>query len=89
MAIDVIALQAAHQEHAQAIAHLQRAIDQLAQQQALFTQALLLAIRGRWDAAQFGPQSTEAILVALNPALQGKVNAVPFDPSGQLQHSHS
>ena len=38
------------------------------------------AFRGRWDAAQNGPQSVEAILVALNPGLQGKVEAVPFDP---------
>jgi hypothetical protein len=89
MAIDVIALQAAHQEHAQAIADLQRAIDQLAQQQALLSQALLLAVRGRWDAPQFGAQSTEAMLVAMNPAWQGKVDAVPFDPGWQHQHQHS
>jgi hypothetical protein len=50
MAIDVAALQASQQQHAQAIAQLQRAVDQLAQQQALHTQALLHAIRGRWDA---------------------------------------
>ena len=87
MAIELTALQAAHDEHAQAIAHLQRAIDQLTQQQALQAQALLNAIRGKWDAAQFGPQSAEAILVALNPALQGKVDAVPFDPGRQLQPS--
>ena len=88
MALDVSAFQAAHQQHAQAIANLQRAIDQLAQQQALCTEAILHAVRGQWDAAQFGPQSVEAVLVALNPALHGKVDAVPFDPSGQLQHSH-
>jgi len=46
----------------------------------LQAQAILNAIRGQWDAAQFGPQSVEAILVALNPGLQGKVNAIPFDP---------
>ncbi len=80
MATDVIALEAAHEQNAQAIAHLQRAIDQLAQQQALHTQALLHAIQGKWDAAQFGAHSAEAVLVALNPALQGKVDAVPFDP---------
>ena len=79
MATDVVSLEAAHEQHAQAIANLQRAIDQLAQQQALHTQALLHAIRGKWDAAQFGPQSAEAVLVALNPALQGKVDAVPFE----------
>ena len=79
-ATDVNALQNANQELAEAVANIQRAIDQLQQQQALQTQALLNAIRGQWDAAQFGPQSVEAILVALNPGLQGKVNAIPFDP---------
>ena len=82
MAIDVSALQAANQQQAQAIAHMQRAIDQLQQQQALQTQALLHAIRGEWDAAQFGTQSAEAFIVALNPSLQGKVNAIPFVPGG-------
>ena len=81
MATDVNALQNANQELAEAVANIQRAIDQLQQQQALQTQALLNAIRGQWDAAQFGTQSAEAILVALNPALQGKVNPVPFAPS--------
>ena len=79
MALDVTELQAAQQQHAQAIANLQRAIDQLAQQQALCTEAILHAVRGKWDAAQFGPHSVEAVLVALNPALHGKVDAVPFD----------
>ena len=46
---------------------------------ALLTQALLNAARGQWDAARFGTQSVEAILVALNPALQGKVHAAPFE----------
>ena len=64
---------------AQAVADMQRAVDELRQQQALQAQAILNAIRGQWDAAQFGPQSVEAILVALNPGLQGKVNAIPFD----------
>ena len=82
MALDVAALQAANQQQAQTIAHLQRAIDQLQQQQALQAQALLHAIRGEWDAAQFGPESAEACLVALNPALQGKVNAIPFVLAG-------
>ncbi len=79
MPADVIALQTANQELADALANLQRAVDQIQQQQALQTQALLNAIRGQWDAAQFGPQSVEAILVALNPSLQGKVNPVPFE----------
>lgn len=80
MAIDVVALQTRNEELAQAVANMQRALDQLQQQQALQTQALLNAIRGRWDAAQNGPQSVEAILVALNPGLQGKVEAIPFVP---------
>jgi hypothetical protein len=80
MATDVIALQTANRELAQAVANMQRALDQLQEQQALQTQALLNAIRGRWDAAQHGPQSVESILVALNPGLQGKVEAVPFVP---------
>ncbi len=79
MAVDVLALQAAYQELAEAIANIQRAIDQTQQQQALLTQALLNAVRGQWDAARYGAQSVEAILVALNPSLQGKVDAVPFD----------
>jgi hypothetical protein len=78
MASDVVALQTAHQELAEAVANVQRALDQLQLQHALLTQALLNVIRGQWDAAQFGTQSAEAILVALNPSLQGKVNAVPF-----------
>ena len=84
MAIDVTALQAAHQQQAQAIVNLQRAVDQLAQQQALFTQAILHLVRGHWDAAQFGPNSAESVLVALNPVLQGKVDAVPFDRSSEF-----
>jgi hypothetical protein len=80
MATEVSALQTANQELAQAVADMQRALDQVQQQQALYAQALLNAIRGQWDAAQFGPQSVEAILVALNPGLQGKVNAIPFVP---------
>jgi hypothetical protein len=80
MATDVVSLQLANQELAAAVANLQRTTDQLQQQHALLTQALLNVIRGQWDAAQFGMQSVEAVLVALNPALQGKVNAVPFGP---------
>ena len=82
MAIDVSTLQAANQELTHTVAQLQCAIEQLQQQQALQTQALLHAIRGEWDAAQFGAESAEAYVVALNPALQGKVNAVPFGPGG-------
>jgi hypothetical protein len=65
-------------ELAQALADMQRALDQLQQQQALLAQALLNAVRGRWDAAQYGLQSVESMLVALDPALHGKVGAVPF-----------
>ena len=78
MATPVIAPESIDEQHAQTIANLQRAVDQLQQHQALLNEALLNAIRGRWDAAQFGPQSVESILVALNPGLQGKVHAVPF-----------
>ncbi|MCA1644321.1 MAG: hypothetical protein LC797_02245 [Chloroflexi bacterium] len=80
MATPAPATQTANEQLAQDLANMQRALDQLQQQQALHTQALLNAIRGRWDAAQNGPQSVEAILVALNPGLQGKVEAVPFVP---------
>ena len=76
MATDVIAPQAAHQDLA--LANMQRNIDEIQQQNALIIQALLNVIRAQWDSAQFGPQSAEAVLVALNPALQGKVNPVPF-----------
>jgi ABC-type transporter Mla subunit MlaD len=79
MATDVVELQTANQELAEAVANIQRATDQLQQQQALLIQALLNVIRAQWDAAQFGPQSAEAVLVALNPALQGKVNPIPFE----------
>jgi hypothetical protein len=78
MATDDITLKLANQELAEALANIQRAVDQIQQQQALQIQALLNATRGQWDAARYGTQSVEAILVALNPALQGKVHAVPF-----------
>jgi hypothetical protein len=78
MPTDVIAPNPATHEVADAIANMQRAVDQLQLQQALLSQALLNVIRAQWDSAQFGPQSAEAILVALNPSLQGKVNPVPF-----------
>jgi hypothetical protein len=81
MATDVItALQTTTQELVQAVANMQRAVDQLQQEQVLQTQAILNTIRGRWDAAQNGSQSAEANLVALSPSLQGKVHAVPFVP---------
>jgi hypothetical protein len=80
MATEVVAYQTSNEELAQAIANIQLTLDQTREQQALLAQALLNAIRGRWDAAQNGAQSVEAILVALNPGLQGKVEAVPFDP---------
>jgi hypothetical protein len=79
MATDIVIQPTASQELAEAVANMQRAIDQIQQQQALQTQALLNVIRGQWDAARFGTQSVEAILVALNPSLQGKVHALPFD----------
>lgn len=79
MVTDVHTLELANQELADAVANMQRAIDQMQQQQALQIQALLNAARGQWDAARFGTQSVEAILVALNPALQGKVRTGPFD----------
>jgi len=82
MATDVVTtLQTTIQELAQAVANMQRAVDELQQEQALQTQAILNTIRGRWDAAQNGAQSAEAILVALSPNLAGKVNALPFVPS--------
>jgi hypothetical protein len=80
MASELITQRTVDHDLAQAVADMQRAVDELRQQQALQAQAILNAIRGQWDAAQFGPQSVEAILVALNPGLQGKVNAIPFDP---------
>jgi hypothetical protein len=80
MATETVTPQTTGHDLAQAVADIQCAVDELRQQQALQVQAILNAIRGQWDAAQFGPQSVEAILVALNPGLQGKVNAVPFDP---------
>lgn len=79
MATDVFTLKLANQELADAVANMQRAIDQMQLQHTLLTQALLNALRGRWDAASFGDDSVEALLVAMNPALQGKVHAVPFD----------
>jgi predicted nucleic acid-binding Zn ribbon protein len=80
MATDVLALPTTNQELVQALANMQRAVDQMQQQQSLLELALLNTIRGHWDAAQHGAQSAEAALVARNPGLQGKVNAVPFDP---------
>ena len=82
MAIDVFALKLRNQELEAALANMQRAVDQMQVQQALLAQALLNAARDRWDAARFGLDSVEAMLVANNPTLQGKVHAVPF-VSGQ------
>jgi hypothetical protein len=67
----------------QALANMQRNLDEIQQQNALIIQALLNVIRAKWDSAQFGPESAEAVLVALNPALQGKVHPVPFDRGRQ------
>lgn len=78
MATDVVALKHANQELADTVANLQRSLDQIQLQVALLSQALLNASRGHWDAASHGTQSVEAILVAMNPALQGKVLTAPF-----------
>jgi hypothetical protein len=77
--VTVTDVQTIEEQLAQAVADMQRAIDQMQQQYALHSQALLSAIRGQWAAAQYGSESVESILVALNPNLQGKVNPVPFD----------
>ena len=74
MATDVYALETANQELAQAVANMQRAVDQMQQQLSLLELAALNTIRGQWDAARFGSQSAEAALVARNPGLQGKVH---------------
>jgi len=42
-------------------------IAQLQQQQALFTQALAAALQGKWT----GADSVEALVYALDPAIQG------------------
>jgi hypothetical protein len=87
MALDVLALQTAYHELAEVVANQQRAIDQTVQRQTLLTQALVFASRGQWHAARYGSQSVEAILVAISPSLQGKVDAVPFE--GLRQRSAS
>lgn len=48
-------------------------ITQLQTQQGLQTQALINALEGRW----VGADSVEAILYALNPALQGTLQPDP------------
>jgi hypothetical protein len=48
-------------------------ITQLQQQQAIFTQALVAAVEGRWT----GENSVEALLFALDPTLTGTVVANP------------
>jgi hypothetical protein len=80
VATDTIAVETENLELRQALASMQRTLDQLQQQHGLLLQAILNIVRGRWDAAQFGTQSVESDVVALNPALHGKVNAVPFEP---------
>jgi hypothetical protein len=79
MVTEVVALKLANQELADAVANVQRAVDQMQQQHALLAQALIYAARGQWEAARFGAQSVEAILVAMIPALQGKVLSAPFE----------
>jgi hypothetical protein len=81
MATDVSSHETANHELAQAVADMQRAVDQMQQQISLLELAALNTIRGQWDAARFGVQSAEAALVARNPGLQGKVHAVPFEQS--------
>ena len=76
----VVDLQNENAELAEALANQQRALDELQQQQALLAEAILNLLRGRLDAAQFGANSVEAMLVALNPVLQGKVHPSPFVP---------
>jgi hypothetical protein len=77
---DISALQTTNDDLAQALANMQQTLDQVQQHQALLARAMLNAIRGRWAAAEFGTQSVESMLVALDPALHGKVEAVRFDP---------
>jgi hypothetical protein len=79
MAAEEDALLAAYYQQAQAIANLQRTVDQLQQQLGLLTQALVHLVRGEWDAGRYGALSAEAFVVALSPELQGKVNAVRFE----------
>jgi len=78
MATEMLTVQAENLELKQALASMQRTLDQLQQQHGLLLQAIVNMVRGRWDAAQFGTQSVESDVVALNPALHGKVHAVPF-----------
>jgi hypothetical protein len=79
MAVDVLALQTAYHELAEAVANIQRGIDQTQQRQALLAQALFYAACGQWYAAVHGSQSVEAILVAISPSWQGKFSGVPFE----------
>ena len=81
MAIDVTNLHSSEESDPQLIALLERILvrlDEQAQFQALLAEAIKLLIQGRWDAAQYGPRSVEALLVAYNPANQGKVDPIPF-----------
>jgi polyphosphate kinase 2 (PPK2 family) len=58
-------------------------INQLQQQQALFTQALQSMLEGKWAA---GPDTVEAFLYALNPTATGNVTLdVPVTQSEYSQ----
>jgi hypothetical protein len=85
MATDVASLTLAYQELARAVASMQRTLDEMQLKHALLAQALLNARRGQWESAQFGRDSVEAMLVAINPALHGKIDAVRSEhsPVGQ------
>jgi hypothetical protein len=48
-------------------------IAQLQTQQSLFTRGLIAALEGRWQ----GPDSVEAYLYALDPALEGQLSPNP------------
>jgi hypothetical protein len=66
------------QELSQALAVMQHSLDQLKLQHGLLIDAFVNVVEGRWDAAQFGNRSVEADVVSMNPALQGKLNPIPF-----------
>lgn len=58
-------------------------INQLQQQQALFTQALRAMLEGNWDG---GPATVEAFLYALDPNMQGQLALdVPVTSSELVQ----
>jgi hypothetical protein len=66
------------QELSQALAVMQQSLDQLKLQHGLLIDAFVNVVEGRWDAAQFGNRSVEADVVSMNPALQGKLQPIPF-----------